>query len=469
MMNGRKDGMSMTEAVADFAVGLRYEAIPEAARSAARILTADHLACAVGGSRTPLARSVAAYVRLMGGTAICPVPGTDILTSPALAAFAGASFANALDYDDTGSRGHPGASIIPPVLALAEFFGLSGKAALTAIVVGYEVNDRVARATLPSPERYAAVHANGSIQALGVAAACGRLLELSREAMLNCIGIAGAMAPVPHAGKFGWEDKSIPSIKDNVALPAENGVRAALLAREGYEGSESILAGAGGFGAMLGSDRCDAEVMCDFSRFSIVDVCLKPYPCCRWIHPALDALSELMTTCAFGPAETEAVRVWTTPPVAARFGRRTARTFLDMEFSTPLALALRLHGVSRAEWFEERHWNSPAIRDVASRVTLEGDETLWRRFLELKRQSSRVPARLEVHLRDGRTLERLCDLASGSPEKPLSAEERRMKWLELLEPQQGRHGAESLLEAALRLDHLERVEELGARTRCGAA
>lgn len=423
MMNGRKDGMSMTEAVADFAVGLRYEAIPEAARSAARILTADHLACAVGGSRTPLARSVAAYVRLMGGTAICPVPGTDILTSPALAAFAGASFANALDYDDTGSRGHPGQHH-PSRTRSGRIFRSVRKGGAYGYHRGIRGQRQGRAGHAPSPERYAAVHANGSIQALGVAAACGRLLELGREAMLNCLGIAGAMAPVPHAGKFGWEDKSIPSIKDNVALPAENGVRAALLAREGYEGSESILDGAGGFGAMLGSDRCDAEVMCDFSRFSIVDVCLKPYPCCRWIHPALDALSELMTTCAFGPAETEAVRVWTTPPVAARFGRRTARTFLDMEFSTPLVLALRLHGVSRAEWFEERHWNSPAIRDVASRVTLEGDETLWRRFLELKRQSSRVPARLEVHLRDGRTLERLCDLASGSPEKPLSAEER---------------------------------------------
>lgn len=453
-------GGTMTEAVADFALGLHDEDIPEAVRGAARILVADHLACAVGGAFTPLARSVTAYVRLMGGAAVCPVPGTDILTSPALAAFAGASFANALDYDDTGTRGHPGASIIPPVLALARFFGLSGRAALTAIVAGYEVNDRVARATLPSPERYAAVHANGSIQALGVAAACGRLLGLDREAMLNCLGIAGATAPVPHAGKFGWEDKSIPSIKDNVAVPAENGVRAALLAREGYEGSESILDGPGGFWAMLGSDRCEEDVLRDFSRFSVPEVCLKPYPCCRWIHPALDALGELMEEYGFGPAETESVRVATTPPVAARFGRQRARTFLDMEFSAPLALALRLHNVPRPVWFEERNWSGPEVRESAARITMEADEALWRRFVELRRQSSRVPSRLSVRLRDGRTLERLCDLASGSPEKPLSGPERRMKWLELLEPRLGKAKAEALLETALHLDGTEDMEGL---------
>ena len=44
----------------------------------------------------------------------------------------------------------------------------------------------------------------------------------------------------------------------------------------------------------------------------------------------------------FRPEDVESLRVDTTPPVAARFGRVRARTFLDMEFSTPLTLALAL-------------------------------------------------------------------------------------------------------------------------------
>ena len=73
-------------------------------------------------------------------------------------------------------------------------------------------------------------------------------------------------------------------IEDNVAWPAEVGLRAALLAAKGYEGSESILDGNCGFWRMAGSDRCNFKVMEDFSDFKTLDISLKPYPCCRWIH-----------------------------------------------------------------------------------------------------------------------------------------------------------------------------------------
>lgn len=451
--------VSLTESVANYALSLRYEDIPENVLVHARTLLADHLACAFGGSVTPLASSVRAFARFTGGEPRCSVPGLETKTSTLMAAFVQASFANALDYDDTGSRGHPGASIIPAVLALSSGLKLSGRELLTAMVIGYEVNDRVARATLPSPECYAKVHANGSLQAIGVAAACGRLVGLDREKMLNCLGIAGAMAPVPHAGKFGWEDKSIASVKDNVALPSENGVRAAVLALSGYEGSESVLDGESGFAAMLGSDRCDPDILSDFSTFTLPGVCLKPYPCCRWIHPALDALSELKADCGFSARDVVSLDVATTPPVAARFGKKRARTFLDMEFSTPLTLALLLNDVPRARWFEARHWDSPSVRETAAVVTLTGDDGLWKRFLELGRNSSCVPAAITVTLRDGRKLKSLCDRASGSPEKPLSTEAQARKWRELMVSACGQDAAE-LLTTAHRIDELACVDTL---------
>ena len=43
--------VSLTEAVADYALWLRYEDIPENVLVHARTLLADHLACAFGGSR----------------------------------------------------------------------------------------------------------------------------------------------------------------------------------------------------------------------------------------------------------------------------------------------------------------------------------------------------------------------------------------------------------------------------------
>ncbi|MBR3880507.1 MAG: MmgE/PrpD family protein [Mailhella sp.] len=451
---------TITEALADFAFGLRYEELPKDVLAMARMLLCDHLACTVGGMHAPVSRSVEAFVKAMGGAEICRIPGTGLRTSPTQAAFLQATAANALDYDDTGSRGHPGASIIPPLLALAQAHGISGRRLLSAMVVGYEINDRVAHATLPSPERYSAVHANGSLQAVGSAAACAHLLGLSRKETLDCIGIAGAMAPVPHAGKFGWEDKSIASIKDNVALPAENAVKAALLASYGYEGSESIMDGPGGFWAMLGSDRCQEEVFKDFSKFTITEVSLKPYPCCRWIHTVLDALRQLRASHAFSPADIAEMRVATTPPIAAKFGKQRARTFLDMEFSTPLTLSLFLHDIPFPLWHRAEHWDSPAIRETASRITMHADDELWQRFLELGRKSSCIPARVSLVLRDGTKLEGYCDNASGTLENPISLQEREEKWLALLTSSLNRDAALDLLAQAASVDSLDTLDSL---------
>jgi 2-methylcitrate dehydratase PrpD len=262
-------------------------------------------------------------------------------------------------------------------------------------------------------------------------AACAKLLELDLEATLNAFGVAGATAPVAHAGKFGWADKSIAYIKDNVAWPAEAGLRAALLAQMGYEGSESILDGDRGYWVMAGSDRCDFGRLTDFSEYEIMNVSLKPYPCCRWIHTSLDALGELVAENHFGPTDIERIDVFSTQSLADYFGRKDPRTFVDVEFSIPCALSLKLHGISHSAWYRPENWKNPAVLDLASRVSVSMANEYQDLYLKLGRASSRVPARMEVTLIGGNRLGRYCDLASGSPEKPMDPQARRAKVLDL--------------------------------------
>ena len=80
--------------------------------------------------------------------------------------------ANALDYDDTGPTGHPGATIIPAALALAESRDLRGETFLLAVLVGYETWARIRGAIQPSWERRVNVYGNGVTQTFGAAAAC---------------------------------------------------------------------------------------------------------------------------------------------------------------------------------------------------------------------------------------------------------------------------------------------------------
>src|SRR5262249_12225046 len=73
--------------------------------------------------------------------------------APAAAGFANAFAAAALDLDDghRESRGHPGAAVIPAVLAMADLRDAAGDAPadteiLRAVVVGYEIGIRIASA-----------------------------------------------------------------------------------------------------------------------------------------------------------------------------------------------------------------------------------------------------------------------------------------------------------------------------------
>jgi 2-methylcitrate dehydratase PrpD len=214
------------------------------------------------------------------------VIGTRQRAAPGPAAFANAMAANALDYDDTGATGHPGATLIPAALALAEAGGRSGAELLAAVVAGYEVGARTLAGVQPSWERRVEVYGSGTVQTFGAAAAAARLLRLDAETTLSAFGLAGAFAPLPHEAKFGWDEDRLSWIKDNVAWPAEGGVRAARLAARGFRATRTILDGERGLWRMMGSDRGDAGRMVRGlgAEWDVLGLSLKPYPCCRWIH-----------------------------------------------------------------------------------------------------------------------------------------------------------------------------------------
>ena len=68
---------------------------------------------------------------------------------------------------------HPGIVVVPAALAMAEEHGASGRQLLTALVAGYDVVVRVARAAGVS--HYAHWHTTGTCGTFGAAAAAGSI------------------------------------------------------------------------------------------------------------------------------------------------------------------------------------------------------------------------------------------------------------------------------------------------------
>jgi len=113
---------------------------PEVAREAKhRIL--DSLAAMVSGAHLKPGEMAIRYARAQGGIAEATVVTTDIRTSAVNAALANAMFAHADETDDfhPATKAHPGCSVVPAALAMAEREGSTGTELLNAVALGYDL------------------------------------------------------------------------------------------------------------------------------------------------------------------------------------------------------------------------------------------------------------------------------------------------------------------------------------------
>jgi 2-methylcitrate dehydratase PrpD len=450
-----------TAALTDYALALSLADAPPAVIQQMKWLILDHVGCALGGSLTPLGLAASAVACADGGSA-ATVVGTRQRAGPGPAAFANAMAANALDYDDTGATGHPGATVIPAALALGEVRDRSGADVLAAVLAGYEVWSRIAGAIQPSWERRVRVYGNGVTQTFGAAVAGARLLGLDTEATLCALGLAGAFAPLPHDGKIGWEEGRISWVKDNVAWPAEGGVRAALLAERGFRATREVLDGERGLWVMAGSDRCDFDRMVRGLGTDWDGLCvsLKPYPCCRWIHSTLDAVGELRAEHGIRPTDVRRVTVRSIEAFRAWFHSRRPATMVDAEFSVPHAVAMVLLDRPRPEWWHAANRTDPAVLDLMDRVVLETDPAAQAEYAT-NRNSARIPATVVMETNRG-AFERMRRGARGGPDDPLRWDEIERKYRELAEPVLGPARAATALELVDELETLDSVAVLTA-------
>src|SRR5579872_3559772 len=135
--------------LAEWAHGLRFEEIPVEVVSSARDRIMDILGICVAARDLDAGVAVRALSDewQLGATDASVVAGTRRVPA-AVAAMINGTYAHSLDFDDTHlpSIVHPSAPMVPAILAQAEASRSSGRDALTALIVAYELNSRLAMA-----------------------------------------------------------------------------------------------------------------------------------------------------------------------------------------------------------------------------------------------------------------------------------------------------------------------------------
>ena len=442
-----------TAAIVEFVGELRHAALPDEVRHYARrhlLDTVGVMIAGAGGDVATRAEAVLAAVRPAGRI---PVPGRARRADLIDAAFLGGTAAHGIELDDGFRQGsvHPGCVVVPAVLALGYDRHVDGRALMEAIVAGYEAVIAIGRACHPDL-RQRGFHPTAAVGVFGSAAAAGKLRGLSADALANALGLAASSA----AGLFAFVNGGGDVKRLHAGHAAREGLQAALLAEQGVEGPPDVIEARDGFMqafAFARADKARAVMLPPSVPFGITDCYIKPYPCCRHIQPAVEALIGLLNDETIANDEVQRIEV-ATYRIAAEHAETGGDDFASAQLSFPylMGLALRVRAVE-FEHFSEQTRRDPAFAAIARKLSVTAPPDVDRLYPQLR------PARVTVTTARG-SFTRQADEALGSRIVPLDDAGLTAKFFDLVGPVLGAARAKDLGEQLWWLDEIGDVAPL---------
>jgi 2-methylcitrate dehydratase PrpD len=441
--------------LARFVVRLSEDAVPRTVHDHAALVLADTVGAILGGGQEPEMRQLRAGADRPLGPATVLASGF-ARAEPWWAIVINGLAGTMLELDEGNrfARGHPGIHVLPAALAEAERLDRSGAALLTALVAGYDVAARLGGAAPIRP----GMHMHGVHGAVGAAAAVARLRELDEAGAARTLGIAAGLT-LGTSWRTALGGATVRNAYAGVA--GAHGWLAADLAASGITPLSDMLTEI--FGRISGTGL-DAAVALDGlgERFEISRNYFKRYACCRYNHPAIEALEEILATAAIEPEAIVAIRV-ATSALGATMSDRDPVGPLGAKFSIPYTLAARLVLGSWVDCgvdaFREPALSDPRVRALARRVDVVEDPALTALTPHAR------PARVEVSLADRQRITRQVDQPSGEFDRPYPEAALREKFVALASPDLGSAGANAAWELCRRAGELKSARELAEELR----
>ncbi len=337
--------MTLTDHLAGLAIETPADAITPAARTAARTMTLDSLACALGAVDQPGVPETLDCFADWGGAAQAGVLFHDRRLPLPQAAFANSVLVHALDYDDLYQPAslHVCSVLFPVAFSTAERVGATMDEFLAAFTLGVEVACRLGRAS--SRRRRGVGWLPTSVEGIfGGVAAASRLLGLTATQCRHALGIAYAQAS---GNRQALMDMSLTK-RLQPAFAARDAIWAVELARRGMTGPHRALEGQAGFFGLYHREDVPTveELGGDDGVWQIERLSIKRYPVCGGSHPLMDAALALAQTHDLEPHQIDRVEIsWGGSPENAVVGYEFElgdHPQVNAQFSAPYCVALAL-------------------------------------------------------------------------------------------------------------------------------
>jgi 2-methylcitrate dehydratase PrpD len=332
----------LTAELAEFLARSRWEDIPAAIRREATRAVVNIAGCVVAGRADPAV-----------GILRKAFPHDDALLD--------AAAATAHDYDDTHLRTviHATPPVAGALFSLARSRTISGPQFLHALILGMETTCRLGNAVTPGHyER--GWHITSTCGVFGATAAAGKILQLNQKQFVHAFGIAATQA----AGLVEVLGSMARVL--NAGFAARNGLAAALLAADGFEGPARPLEGLRGFMNVFGGAKDAGQLTQGLGeRWEMTQVAYKPYPSGVVLHALIDACLEHREKIR----ESESIVVALNPLAVERTDRPEPRNALEARLSAHHAVAVAaLRGRAGLAEFSDAAATDPQLQAFRRRV-----------------------------------------------------------------------------------------------------
>ena len=401
----------------------------------------DTMGCMIAGSEYETPQTAFTVVSQWGVGSSSVVGQAKKL--PALsAALVNSSSANALDFNSWAptTAAFTPSTILSALLAIAEEQHYDGKAVLDALIVGLEVAMRIGEA-VNLGHYHGGWHTSATMDTIGAAAGCARLLGLDEKQMAYAMSISISRA-AGFKSQFGTMTKVL-----HCGLAAQTAVMAAQFAAGGFDAGMDTLDGHWSFLTLMGGENPAgfAKPLAKLGKILAIDefgIVFKPFPTCAYTHRALDGILTLRKKHNLTLNDVDSVFVRIPAHNAAILIYPEPKTESEARFSMPYCMATALYtgNLTANDFLEDALWR-PSVRNFLSRVILE-THPVKENSSDLDAQE---PALVTIQLHNGERLTARVDLAKGLPTRPFSQADLTGKFHTLADPVCGSAKSQEIL------------------------
>jgi 2-methylcitrate dehydratase PrpD len=452
-----RNAVNATELIANFIVNTTYEDLPEKAIQIAKMSLIDSIGTCLAGSTTDAGQIITDYLREEKSRPEATVIAKGFKASAGDAALANGTMMHALDYDDTSENffGHPTTVILPAVMAAGEWKKISGKEALLAYILGYEIGNKIGYGMGPTPFD-TGWHATGTFGALASVAASAKVLKLNIHQTRMAMGMAASMA----AGirqNVGTMTKPL-----HAGNAARSGIFATILASKGFTADQAILEAPIGYAHVFGGNSTpDLGRMTNNlgSPFEIISgpPIIKLYPSCRATAGPLDAILNIVQEHNFEADDVFEVECLTSSHTPKVLIHNQPKTAMEGKFSIQYCMAVAILDKSAGlNQFIDDRLKDPRMQELMAKVRYTHPPEWGSSPVD----SMRGKVEIVVKLKNGKEFSSLVKSSKGDTENPLKLSDIETKFLDCAKLVFSPAKARVCLEKISTLDKTEDISSL---------